>query len=382
MEALLARARRQLDAFPEPVDAIIGYIDFPVSTILPLLLRHVGLPGPSFESVLYCEHKYWSRLLQQRCVPEAVPPFQALDPFAADAVDAVELDYPYWIKPVKAFLSQLGFRVQCHEDLVAAIAALRDGIERFGAPFNKLLEYARVPPDLPWVDGNQCVVEGIIDGRQCTIEGFVFQGLVHVYGVVDSHRAPNASSFTRYQYPSELPQAELWRMHDVASKALAEIGFDGGLFNIEFFWDQAEDRLWLLEINPRMSKSHANMFELVAGVSHHEVAVDLALGREPRFPLQQGEHACAAKFMVRDFEHGPESRVTRVPSAGELERVREAFPEAEIEVKVREGMRLGELQDQDSYSYELAVIQLGGRDTDELLRKYERCVEGLPIELG
>jgi hypothetical protein len=381
VEALLAEGRRQLDTFPGRVDAIIGYIDFPVSTILPLLRRHAGLGGPSFESVMFCEHKYWSRLLQKRVIPDNVPPFQAVDPFSGDAADRIELDFPFWLKPVKAFLSQLGFRIESRAQLEHALAEIRAGIERFGAPFNHLLQYAEMPPDLPRVDGNQCIAEAIIGGRQCTIEGYVFHGMVHVYGVVDSHRAPNGSSFTRYQYPSELPQTVLWEMDEAASKALAEVGFDDGPFNIEFFWDEDRDQLWLLEINPRMSKAHSHLFEMVAGVSHHEVAVDLALGQEPRFPQQQGQFACAAKFMVRDFEHGPDARVTRVPTEAELDALVEAFPEAAVDIKIQEGMRLGDLHDQDSYSFELAELHLGGASTDELLDKYERCLARLPIQV-
>lgn len=34
---LLRRSEQRIAAFPEPVDAVIGYVDFPVSTMLPIL---------------------------------------------------------------------------------------------------------------------------------------------------------------------------------------------------------------------------------------------------------------------------------------------------------------------------------------------------------
>lgn len=66
VKTLYEGAVAQLKNYPSSVDAIVGYWDFPVSTMLPLLCQSFGLPSPSFEAVLKCEHKYWSRLEQRR----------------------------------------------------------------------------------------------------------------------------------------------------------------------------------------------------------------------------------------------------------------------------------------------------------------------------
>jgi hypothetical protein len=42
---LLEQGTHILRSFPESVDAVIGYWDFPVSTTLPILRRRLGLPG-------------------------------------------------------------------------------------------------------------------------------------------------------------------------------------------------------------------------------------------------------------------------------------------------------------------------------------------------
>lgn len=36
-----------------------------------------GLPTPGLEPIATVEHKYWSRLVQQRVVPEVTPDFDA-----------------------------------------------------------------------------------------------------------------------------------------------------------------------------------------------------------------------------------------------------------------------------------------------------------------
>jgi hypothetical protein len=92
---LLNEGIRQLRAFPDGVDAVVGYWDFPVSTVLPILRAAVDLPGPTLEAVLGCEHKYWSRRLQAEVAPEHVPPFCALDPFADDPLAQLTIAYPF-----------------------------------------------------------------------------------------------------------------------------------------------------------------------------------------------------------------------------------------------------------------------------------------------
>jgi hypothetical protein len=55
VETLLANAKETLSSFPGRVDAIVGYWDFPATCITPYLCKHMGLPSPTFESVLKCE---------------------------------------------------------------------------------------------------------------------------------------------------------------------------------------------------------------------------------------------------------------------------------------------------------------------------------------
>ncbi|TVR31771.1 MAG: hypothetical protein EA404_09580 [Spirochaetaceae bacterium] len=57
------------------------------------------------------------------------------------------------------------------------------------------------------------------------------------------------------------------------------------------------------------------------------------------------------------------------------------MPGTIVSLRVRPGQRLSELKDQDSYSYELAIIYIGGRDQTELLEKYQRCLEVLSFDI-
>jgi hypothetical protein len=378
---LLTDGIAQLQAFPGQVDAVVGYWDFPVSTVLPLLRQAVGLPTPSLESVLRCEHKYWSRLRQKDVIAKNIPQFVKVDPFAVETLEQVPLACPFWIKPVKSVLSHLGFCIDNAADFAHALRKIRAGIDRYATPFNKILAQADLPPEIQAIDGHHCLAESIISaGHQCTVEGYSSQGEVVLYGVVDSLReGPQGSSFSNYQYPSTLPQSVIDRMGEICQRLMPHLGYDNAPFNIEFFWDEAQDHLWLLEINTRISKSHAPLLYRVDGCYHHKVMIDLALGRRPEFPHRQGAYACAAKFMLRHYE---DAIVTRVPAPEEIARLEAKYPFATIEIEVQRGDRLSTLLDQDSYSYEIAVIFIGGDNREDLAHKYHQLRQQLPLELA
>lgn len=133
---LLNEARSKLQAFDGTIDAIIAQWDFPTSLLVPILCKEHNIPSPSVESVLKCEHKYWSRLEQKKVIPDVVPDFCGVDPFADDPLSQVTLDYPFWIKPIKAFSSHLGFKIENEEQFHAAIEEIRQGIRQLGDPFN------------------------------------------------------------------------------------------------------------------------------------------------------------------------------------------------------------------------------------------------------
>ncbi|KAA8984542.1 ATP-grasp domain-containing protein [Halospina sp. K52047b] len=378
IESMLSRAEKQLqEADPAP-DAIVGYMDFPVSTILPILTGRLGLPGLDLRAMLKCEHKYWSRLEQQAVVPDFIPRFQLVDPFLDSPETQLELEYPFWLKPVKSAGSYLGFRIDDEAAFHRAVAEIREHINRIAEPFDRILEYIELPDNIAAVGGHYCLAEALLTGDMCTLEGYVHQGEVHVHGVVDSVREANSSSFARYQYPSQMPQSVTERMEEVARKTLQRIGFDGSAFNIEFFWDSSTDKVSLLEINTRIAQHHSDLFDKVHGVSNHQVAVELALGHNPKFPAARGRFNCAAAFWLRRHE---DAWVADVPSGQTLAAIAEEYPGTYVELDVHPGMWLSELHDQDSYSYVLALIYVGADTHEQLMANHSAIVERLSFDL-
>ncbi len=378
--SLLDEGREVLRKAALPVDAIAAFIDFPAIELAAALGREWNLKTPSLEGILQCNHKLWSRRLQHEAAPEVVPRFAGFDPFDDRELAYLEevVGYPFWIKPLNAYRSHLGFRVDGPADFRSAMPEMRAGIGRLADPLEEVIAHARVPDEIselpPWI----CLAESIIGGRQCTLEGYVQDGLPHIYAVVDSVREPGMSSFAGYYYPSTLPAEVQERMSETAKRIMHRLDFDHGCFNVEFFYDEGSDRLWLLEINPRLSQSHCELLEDVDGASNQQIALDIALGDAPRPPHRQGRFRCGAKLFVRAFA---DARVRRVPSAADLERIRNTLPGVTVEVLVDFDEQLSELTDQDAYSYELAWIWIGADDFEQINERFEACKRMLGFEL-
>ncbi|MGM0934635.1 MAG: ATP-grasp domain-containing protein [Bacteroidota bacterium] len=378
IEKYIREAEAQLDKFQGSVDGIIGFFDFPITLLTFYLCDKYGTTGPSLRSGIQCEHKYWSRLVQQQVIPDHIPGFTAINPFDPQDFDEVELSKPFWIKPIKAHSSQLGFKIKGREDYEAALEKIRKSIHAFAEPFNTLLDKVNLPEEINEVDGNYCIAEEIINGQQCTVSGYKYEGNVETYGIVDSVNYEDSSSFFYYLLPSGLPQEVKGQLRDLSNKLMQEYDLNNTPFNIEYYYDDDSKEIKLLEVNPRMSKSHADIYAKVYGRSNHELLVQIASGEEPDYTPEGGTYDCAAKFHYRVFKDG---KITRIPSAEELEEMKEEFPDTLIYLKVQEGDKLSELSAQDSYSYLLATIHTGAESREELLEKYKSITDRLNIKI-
>jgi hypothetical protein len=369
------KAQQVLDAFDGSIDAIVGYWDFPVSTLVPILGERYGTRTTSLESVVKCEHKYWSRLEQQK-VTDCHPRFGRVDLEADPPHTPGDLSFPMWLKPALSYSSELAFGVKDEEQFRRAVDEIRKGISRVGRPFERVLERIDLPPEMDGVGGRVCLAEESLTGIQVAVEGYVHQGEVTVYGTLDSIDYPDSPCFLRHQYPSTLPPQVITRLHEVTERVMRRIGFDSATFSVEYFYDPSSQEINLLEINPRHSQSHAELFQYVDGVPNHHAMLALALGDDPRMPYRRGPYATAAKWYYRWFTDGV---VRNVPSPEDIARIERDTPGVRIHVLPEEGQRLSDLSQQDSYSYEVAHIFTGGDDEEDMRRKYDHCVAALGL---
>ncbi len=380
-EELLAEADEQLSACGHSVDAIATWWDFPSTGLLPVLSELWDLPGPDLRSIVALEHKYWARLEHRAAAGDHVPPFTVFDPFDDDALATIErqgVTFPFWAKPVKSVGSYLGFRIESPEDFQTAMVEMRAGIAQFGAPFQQVMDRVDTPPMVRNAGALACLAEGIIGGRQCTVEGYVSDGRIVPYGLVDSITEPGTSTFRGYQYPSQLPTPIQRRMYDIATDVVRHVGLDESCFNIEFFYDEDDGRIWLLEVNTRTSQSHCDLFAKVDGASTQRAMLDVAQGRTPRMPHRRGDHGVAGKLYLRTTRDGV---VRALPDDEQLRQVRQRFPGTRIAVHVSVGDRLADLNVQEPYSYELGHVFVGADNHAQLDDRFHEITAMLPFDI-
>jgi biotin carboxylase len=331
-----------------------------------LLAERMGWPGTPVAAVLACQHKYHARRVLQAVAPEANVGFELLASRYGEPVPD-DIDYPIFVKPVKAAFSVLARTVHGRDDLAALV---RFGtwelwvIRHLVEPFERIAR-ARLPDA---GSAHRMLLEQSVVAPQYNLDGYVFNGELRALGIVESVMYPGTQAFMRFDYPCALADAGRARALDVARRFLRAVGFTHGLFNMEFFYDAVRDRLTVIEFNPRMAAQFSDLYLRVDGVDLHRVALELAHGRDPALlPRATPTAGAAASFVYREFD-----RAAHPPMPTDAQRVALArqfpdamlffFPKAAGQIE-RDFKWLG--------SYRYGILHLGGRAAPDLRARCE-----------
>jgi hypothetical protein len=222
------------------------------------------------------------------------------------------------------------------------------------------------------------LVESLLEGFQVSLEGYVFGGRVHVMGILDAVMFPGAISFKRFQYPSSLSSDVQNRMEDIARCFLTGIGYDNAPFNIEMFYDARTDRVFIIEVNPKIASQFSDLFLKVDGQHSYSALLQLALGEEPVFRRRQGEFRIAASCVLRTFE---DKHVAGVPPDESIAAIVADYPDAQIEIHALTGKNLSD-QMQDSQSFRYGLVNIGAGSEAELERKFADIQSRLEFRLA
>lgn len=338
--------------------------------------RRLGLPGADPRAIVTAQHKFYARKRFAEACPGLSPPFGLLPQTFDDPEvrDDAPLPYPFFVKPVKAAYSVLARRVDSREDLARHLSFRRwerHIIKRLVRPFDDLMrEHAGF--DVP---AEAMLAESLMDGVQVNVDGWFDRGAPGVFGVVDSVMYPGTSAFARFEYPSRLPDAVQARLVDAALAAMRATGFDHGAFNVELYWNPADDGIRLIEVNPRLASQFGDLYHKVDGSHPYDVVADLAAGRVPHWTRRAGRHGAAASFVFREFD----GALKVAPGRAEIDWLARRHPDAHLQTYIKHGhARWREMRWLGSYRY--AIVNLGGRDRDDLERNFEELQRHVVFE--
>ena len=358
---------------PRKLHGVISSDDYPGSVMAAIVAQRLDLPGVSPVASLRCQHKYLSRLEQQRLVPAASPAFTLIDPRCPQAHG---LRYPIFVKPLKSFFSIGASRVDAAAGLESAVREATLPPE-FYRPFNELLSlYPQLAP--AEIGARSVIGEAALCGHQCTLEGYVRRGATHTVGVVDSIFYPGTPSFERFEYPSRLPAEVVARMEDIAARLMWGLEYGEGFFNVEFMVDLENESVQIVEVNPRLASQFADLYEKVDGSNSYDILLDLALGMPTERKKRAGPHRMAASCALRRFQ---DAWVRELPSEKSLKRLERRFPDLRVEVLAEQGQLLSHSM-QDGCSFRYAIINIGGSDRDDVLRNIAECIKELKFDFA
>lgn len=333
-----------------------------------LLAERMGWPGTPVAAVLACQHKLHARQVLQRVAPEANTGFELLASRYGEPVPH-DIAYPVFVKPVKAAFSVLARAVRNRDELAALVrfsAWELWVIRRLVEPFERIARL-RLPEA---GSAHRMLLEQPANARQYNLDGYVVDGKLRALGIVESVMYPGTQAFMRFDYPGEIPDVGRARALAVARRFLAAVGFTHGLFNMEFFYDAAHERLTVIEFNPRMASQFSDLYLRVDGVDLHRVALELAHGRDPAsLPRAQPSAGTAASFVYRSFD--PAARPP-MPAVERRHEVRRRFADAMLFAFPKSpGQVARDFKWLDSYRY--GILHLGGRDGHDLRARCEEA---------
>jgi biotin carboxylase len=333
-----------------------------------LVAERLGLPGTPVTAVLACQHKLHARQVLQAVCPEANLGFAGLDAVYGGAIPD-GLHYPAYVKPVKAAFSVLARRVASAAELHRHTRFGRRElwvIRRLVEPFERICR-ARLPSA---GSAHRMMLEEPLSGPQFNLDGWVFQGQAHALGVVDAIMYPGTQAFMRWEHPSRLPAVVQAQALAVAQRFLAAVGFDHGMFNMEFFHDAATGRLTVIEFNPRMASQFSDLYQRVHGVDPHAMSLALAMGRDPReVPRIAPAAGAAASLVYRSFAAGDSPPM---PSAAARAALAARHPDAMLFMYPKSGHALQrDFKWLGSHRY--GILHLQGHDEAHLRRRCEQA---------
>jgi hypothetical protein len=342
--AYLDRARAA--AREGPVDVVVSTHDLG-DYLAALLVRELGLPGPSPEAVFLGLHKYYGRRAERAAG------------FASLRCEALDLEepcprafgYPCFLKAPFLKLGLLGYRLDGPDDLARAWGVARRELpawcRQYLPLFNDTVDLCRYP-----LAGREIMLlEEFRDGPQVTVEGWVRDGRFHLWAITDTNVFPGSRAIDNFSLPSRLPAAAQASLAQAAERAVRAIGFDGGFANVELWWQDGE--AVPIEVNARAAASFSILYERCLQASHWAAIVEVAGGGVPSV-LPASDGTVGGQFNLITFAEG------RVGDLLDLEAAREV-----------QGISLDRSADErvrpvSEFGIVLAQVELFGKSYEEI----------------
>lgn len=362
--------RKRLRDENAPVDGVVGVGD-EGSILGAVLARELELPGPDPHAMYRAQHKgIFSRLAagMETGIPTSI--------IAGSGYSLQEVSYPVFIKPVKSMLSQYAYLIRSEKQFVGILNRMKNKHIRHTWWFDTFFRECAANLKDDYISLDQFIVQPFIEARQYTADAFVQNGQVAILGITKSVFGKNRRSFVRFDFPGDISKTALSRVNGMAQAIVRALGYDNAGCNIEFFLT-SDDRVLIIEFNTRQSIQFVPLFTQKYEQSTVSMMIDIALGKAPSLAVKKDQTVASSCVLRRDTD----ALVTHIPTKKTLDRLAKTCGVLGIRILAEKGKRLSDYT-QDSYSYRYAIVDIAGKNLQEIKKKLACVIENLGIRFG
>ena len=280
-----------------------------------LLVRDLGLRGPSVAAAHLCSNKY----LQRETLARAGignPRFGLAETESDVQRLAAQFGFPVVLKCVISTMSRLVTLVPDKAAIPAAVARLQAGLAT-SLDVKRLLGFARAGGvDLGCDPRRQFLVESFLDGEMVETDGLVVGDRPFNFGVTEQIQSIDPPFFIEaYLLPAEHVDNRL--VESVSDATIAAIGLRDAAFSIEM--RVSEGTVRIMEVNGRLGwdDGFSDLFRVRTHQERIVQAQQLALGLE--LQLERDTKRYAALAYRPCYEN---AMIDRLPTRAELARLR------------------------------------------------------------
>ncbi|MBI5362822.1 MAG: hypothetical protein HZA53_06560 [Planctomycetes bacterium] len=356
-----------------PVDAVLAQSEDGL-LLGALAAREFALPALPVEAALATASKVHTR--RALAAHGVAQPRFALGTCAADVLRfASSSGFPLVLKAASSVRSKLVTLVERSEDVSHAVERLVAALPH-SQHVRRIVDFARATgSELGFDAEREFLIEEFARGAPVETDGLLYGTRPFPFGVIEQVLTPPPRFYLEgYLLPADRPRAELDAIERESAAALAAVGLANAGYSIELRWDGVRARV--IEVNGRLGwdEGFGDLFELVIGAHPAALALQVALGVEPRFERTAAVHAAIAYRSA--FVDGV---VSGVPSAAELEAARHGVER--LEVVARIGRRLHAPPHPDVEPHLAHAIATDARSSRSAHARARGAVERLQFEI-
>jgi len=255
-----------------------------------LLIRDLGLKGPTVQAAHLCSNKYQQRLALARA-GVGNPAMRLVENAGEVRRFAREFGFPIVLKCVISTMSRLVTLVSTKDEIDPSVARIRDALTK-SLDVKRLSSFARAGGvGLGCDPARQFLVESFLTGDMIEPDGFVVGSKPFTFGVTEQIQSVDPPFFIEsYLLPAECTDNA--HAEKVSDETIAALGLSDSAFSIEM---RAQDgTISIVEVNGRLGWDEG-FSDLFAVRTHQEriiQAQQLALGMP--LVLERDTSRCAA----------------------------------------------------------------------------------------